>query len=229
MPLSPLQVVHVTYTVTAQDIINGYISVPCVWPAPFSDTDYTYAWDVEDLDPLIDLSYAHGDTHDITIEGITPVVFLAAATPYIQGQADIVDSTAPTTPIAITAPRTSMYQVTLYYGPARSDAADAGKSWSPTITWEDPAGNMLQASSSGPTIVLGDAEGGLAPSFGVDYMQSYSLPFFVMAGTPLTVTGAYTGGSFPMNISIRVVEMPSNNTITQPGDQFTIHAMALHN
>jgi len=50
----------------------------------------------------------------------------------------------------------------------------------------------------------------------------------VNANTPITVTGHYSGTAFPMNISIRVVQMPNNSTTVEPGDQFVINAIAIH-
>ena len=119
-----------------------------------------------------------------------------AALPLIQGKVDSVNSTNDLAPITLTAPLTTLYQVTFYYGPA--DNSGSG-TWTPTVTWEDPNGNML--TMTGP--YLGPATAG-----DVNNYQSYSIPFFVNGGTPITVTGAYSGVAFPMNVSIRVVQMP---------------------
>ncbi len=216
MPVSPVQIKHQQYVLTAQDIVNGYVSVPIVWDVPFADTDYSMVFGVHDLDLLVDLSFAVGDAHNKTFEGLDAIVYVAAAIPLIQGQVDLIDSTSTLAPITLTAPITTLYQVTFYYGPANNSGSGT---WTPTVTWEDPNGNML--TMTGP--YLGPATAG-----DVNNYQSYSIPYFVMANTPIAVTGAYSGAAFPMNISIRVVQMPNNTVIAQPGDTFIVDAVAIH-
>jgi hypothetical protein len=208
---------RVRYTLTATDVINGYAIVPIVWRSPFYDTNYSATYGINDLDPLIDLSFEVGDMHNFTPEGLDAVVYLTAAIPILQGQIDEVNTTSPTSPIILSAPITTLYQVTFYYGPA--DDTGTG-TWTPTVTWQDPAGNHL--TMTGP--YLGPATAG-----DVNNYQSYSIPYFVKGGTPITVTGAYSGAPFPMNVSIRVVQMPNNQTIAQVGDKFEVLAMAVHN
>ena len=215
MPLSPVQIKHQQHVLTAQDIVNGYVAVPIVWDIPFSDTDYSTVFGIHDLDPLIDLSFAVGDVHNKTFEGLEAIVYIAAATPLIQGQEDVIAGEV-VSPIVLQAPVTTLYQVTFYYGP--SDATGAG-TWSPSVSWQDPAGNNL---------ILAYPYLGPATAGNVENYQSYSIPFFVKGGTPITVTGTYSGAAFPLNLSIRVVQMPNNAVIAQPGDTFVVDAVALH-
>ena len=205
------------HTLTQDDITNSFAIVHINWPSPFYDTNYTPTFSVEDLDSVIDLSFEVGDIHNLAPDGFDAIVYMtAAAIPILQGQVDLVDSTSTLAPITLTAPITTLYQVTFYYGPA--DNSGSG-TWTPTVTWEDPNGNML--TMTGP--YLGPATAG-----DVNNYQSYSIPYFVEANTPITVTGAYSGVAFPMNISIRVVQMPNNTTVPQVGQSFIVHAMASH-
>lgn len=221
------------YTLVAQDITNGWAKVHVNWPSPFFDTNYTPTFSVEDLDSVVDLSFVVGDIHNLAPDGLDAIVYMQGSLPLIQGQVDLVNSTNTLAPITRTAPLTTMYQVTLYYGPARTSALDEGISWSPTVTWTDPTGNNLTASITSPTITLGPAVGGNTDSHGVNYLQDFNLPLFVKGGTTVSVTGAYSGSgpggtTMPMNISIRLVQMPNNATTPLVGDQFVIHAMASH-
>ncbi len=205
-----------TYTITSTDVLNGFVPVPITWDVPFADTNYTVLFSIHDLDDTVDLSVGELDVHNVTATGCTPVVFVAAATPLVQAQVDLVASTATLTPLTLTAPITTLYQVTFYYGPA--DTTGSG-TWTPTVAWEDPAGNMLTMTYP----YLGPATAG-----DVNNYQSYSVPYFVMAGETIAVTGAYSDAAFPMNISIRVVQMPNNNITVKAGDQFIINAIAVH-
>jgi hypothetical protein len=204
------------YTLTAQDIVNGWATVHMTWPSPFYDTNYTPTFCVEDLSSPIDLSFEVGDIHNMTPAGLDAIVYLTAAIPILQGQTDLVNTTNSLAPITLTAPITTLYQVTFYYGPA---TASGSGTWTPAVSWTDPSGNVLVM--TGP--YLGSATAG-----SVENYQSYSIPYFAKAGTPITVTGAYSGAAFPMNVSIRVVQMPNSNTIPVAGEQFVVHAMASH-
>jgi len=117
--------------------------------------------------------------------------------PVVENSQDLVSSIAPTTLLVFTLPKTTLYQVTFYYGPA--DHTGAG-TWSPTASWTDPSGNNLSLASP----YLGPATAG-----DPNNLQSYSIPFFCKGGTQISVSGAYSGTPFPMNISIRTVAMPS--------------------
>ena len=190
--------------------------MPVTWGPPFTDTNYTVAFSINDLDSTIDLSVGALNVRDKTAAGLTAVAFIAAAVPLVQGQVDLVDSTSGLTPLSLTALITTLYQVTFYYGPA----TDSGSgTWIPSVTWTDPNNNDLTLTYP----YLGAATAG-----DVENYQSYSIPFFVLADTPIVVTGAYSGTAFPMNISIRVVQMPNNAVLVEPGDQFIVNAIAVH-
>ena len=203
------------YTLTQEDIINGWAKVHISWPSPFNDTNYTPTWAVEDLSGTIDLSFEVGDIHNMSGSGFDAVVYLTAAIPLVQGQESVVAGTV-TSPVVLQTVETTLYQVTFYYGP--SGATGSG-TWTPTATWEDPSGNNLSLGSP----FLGPATAG-----DPNNLQSYSIPFFVLGGTPITISGAYSGAPFPLNLAIRVVQMPNNATIPQVGDPFVVHAMASH-
>ena len=130
----------------------------------------------------------------------------AGGGPIIQASDTQLNSIAPTT-VSFELPITTMYQATLYYGPSGTSGTNE-ETWVPTITWTDPTGNQLVAGPNGPTIVLGDAVAGSPPDGGPNFMQSYSIPFLCLGGTPIVITGEYTGTPFPMNIAIRIVAMP---------------------
>ena len=216
MPLSPIQNQQVKYIVTQTDINNGWAAVPIVWSEPFSDADYTCAYGIYDLDGTIDVSFICGDQHNKTFEGWDAIVYMGSAIPLIQGQEDVVNQEV-VNPIVFTASAQTLYQVTFYYGP--SGATGSG-TWSPVVTWQDPSGNNLTLAYP----YLGPATAG-----DVNNYQSYSIPFFVKAGTSITVTGTYSGSPFPLNVALRVVQMPNNATVPSVGDQFIVNAMAAHN
>jgi hypothetical protein len=216
MPLSPVQLSQKTHALTADDITKGYVIVPIVWPEPFTDTDYSVVLGIHDLDDPPNLSFTTGDVHDLTPEGCNALAYVSAAVPLIQGEQDLVGVNY-TTPISVTVPITTLYQVTFYYGP--SGVSGAG-TWSPTVQWQDPSGNNQTLAYP----FLGPATAG-----DVTNLQSYSIPFFVKANTPIVVSGTYSGASFPLNLSVRVVRMPNNSTIAQPGDVFMLHALGIHN
>ena len=110
---------------------------------------------------------------------------LVGPIPVIQTSEDLI-ATLTTGTITATQALTTLYQVTFYYGP--SDATGAG-TWSPSVSWQDPAGNNL---------ILAYPYLGPATAGNVENYQSYSIPFFVKGGTPITVTGTYSGGGIPV-------------------------------
>ena len=107
------------HTLTQDDITNSFAIVHINWPSPFYDTNYTPTFSVEDLASVVDLSFEVGDIHNLAPDGFDAIVYMtAAAIPILQGQVDLVDSTSTLAPITLTAPITTLYQVTFYYGPA---------------------------------------------------------------------------------------------------------------
>lgn len=125
----------------------------------------------------------------------TPTPQISGAIPIVSASDSQIVSTAPTV-LSSMLPATTLYQLTFYYGP--SDTTGSG-SWSPTVDYTDPAGNTLNLAPP----YLGPATAGDVTNF-----QSYSIPFFCKGGTAITITGAYTGTPFPMNIALRIVAMP---------------------
>lgn len=205
------------YVLTQTDINNGYASVPILWDVPFNDTNYNLVWEIIDTsfsNPSLD--FAHGDSHSLTGAGFTAVVDISASVPLVESYVDLVNSTSTLTPLTQTANETSLYQVTFYYGPA---TASGSGTWTPTVTWTDPNGNNLTMTYP----YLGQATAG-----DVENYQSYSIPYFVKANTAIAVTGMYSGAAFPMNISIRVVKMPTNTDASIAGDKVSVYAMASH-
>jgi hypothetical protein len=227
-PAPTLQIQKNSYAITQADITAGFCIVPVAWPEDFADNDYNIAWSVSDTSAIPPAPrFAVGEIYSQTPAGYTAIVEFPVAVAIVQAQDDQVNSILPTPLLSLTAALDTMYQVTMYYGPARTDAADNGKSWGPQITWTDPAGNNLTANGSSPTIILGPAQGGALPN-GVNYMQAFNIPFFVKGGTSITVTGSYTGGTFPMNVSIRVVQMPNNALLPVAGTVITVESIAVH-
>jgi hypothetical protein len=119
---------------------------------------------------------------------------LVGPIPIIQVSDDQVNSILPTM-ITETLALQTLYQVTFYYGPSGTTGSGT---WTPVLTWTDPPGNSLNLNG-----YLGAATAG-----SVDNFQSYSLPCFCKAGTPISIVGNYSGTPFPMNISLRIVAMP---------------------
>ncbi len=222
------QVLQVPYSITSADITNGFASIPVAWPIIWPDNNYALTSGISSL-LNVNKDFVVGVAHSITGSGFTLVVRLADAIPLIQGQSDLVASTNATNLISLTTALTALYQVTLYYGPSRTSALDTGKTWTPTIAWTDPSGNVLTASGTSPTVMLGPASGGNTGSYGVNWLQAYSIPMFVLGGTTIFVTGTYVGGAFPVNVSMRIVEMPNNSTIYTPGDTLIVNAVSIHN
>jgi hypothetical protein len=119
---------------------------------------------------------------------------LVGPIPIVQVSDTQINSIAPTI-ITDNLPATTLYQVTFYYGP--SDISGSG-TWTPTLEWTDPTGNLLNLNS-----ILGPATAG-----DPNNNQSFSIPVLVKGGTNVTVTGVYSGTPFPMNIALRLVAMP---------------------
>jgi hypothetical protein len=209
-----------TYAITQDDILNGYFGVDMLWDSPFNDTNYNIAWSINDVGQnYLSLDYSTGDIHFKRRDGFIAVVTLPASAPLIQGQYDVVAGIVPSGDlISVTVPLRTLYQVTFYYGPS-DNTGNSGETWYPTMSWVDPAGNALELTNP----YLGVATGG-----NVNNYQSYSIPFYAEANTPITLTGTYTGGSFPMNIAVRIVQMSNNIVIPAVGATVTIEAMASH-
>jgi hypothetical protein len=210
-----IQTARVPYTITAADIALGFAFVTMPFPFIYPDTNYTAALAVSSEPQPAGSDFAPGCIYNRTPAGFSAVLNMTAAIPLVQGQVDLVNSTATLNPISLTVPLTTMYQVTFYYGPA--DNTGAG-TWTPLVSWQDPTGNNLNSST-----YFGAATAGSTGNF-----QSFSTPFYVKAGTPLVVTGSYSGAAFPMNVSIRVVQMPNNQTVYQPGQTVYMNVIAIH-
>jgi hypothetical protein len=204
------------YVITQSDIDNGFAGIPMLWDSPFNDTNYNIAWSIHDTGQnFLSLDYAVGDVHFKTPAGFIAVITLPASAPFLQAQETITASTA-VAPIVLMLPETATYTVSLYYGP--SDATGTG-TWSPVITWTDPAGN--DQSLAYP--YLGPATAGSVANF-----QNYSLPFYVKGGTNLVITGTYSAAPFPLNASISAVQTPVVSELPLPGLTIEIEAMASH-
>jgi len=214
---SNVRIARVTHTITEQDILNGFIPVPVVWPAPFEDTKYTAVFSINDLDETVDLSVGELDMHDKTASGITCVALLAAAYPLVQAQLDALDVATPQT-VNLASPIASLYTLSVYWtGHGNGTSGDNEKL---TLTFTDASGIGQQ------TVELGDLAGN-ATGTGTSYAITF--PLYTMANTPITVATTLTAGSpFNYDLSVRIVQMPNNNVTIQPGDQFTINAIAIH-
>ncbi len=213
-----------SYLLTAQDIVNGFAVVPVSWRSPFYDTNYSLVYGVHDLDNIVDLSFEVGDIHDKTPHGFNAIVYLTASLPLIQGQLDKVNTSVAQS-LTLTSATQTMYQLTIFYQ-SLGTAASPGELLYPLVTFTDVQGH-INTDFTNP--YLGPVDGQTADN-NHGLIQNYSIPFLVEAGQPITVAmvfgGAYT---FPYNVSMRLVRMPNNTVSLQPGDQFVVEAVAVHN
>ena len=221
MPLAPVQTAHVMHTLTATDITNGFVVVSVVWDVPFSDTDYEVAFGVNDLDPVIDLSFAAGDTHNKTFEGLDAIVYISAAIPLIQGQLDVSNVNTPQS-LSFVAPVSTLYEISGYLA-SRGDGAGSD-SVGINFTWTDGRGLGTQGGQL--ENVVGNVTTAFQYPAGID---QFTLPVFAKAGTTVTVFTTQAGNPFHYDFSARVVQMPNNATIAQPGDQFIVNVIGIHN
>jgi hypothetical protein len=211
------QAARVMYTITATDILNGFIPVPVVWPTPFADTNYTAVFAVNDLDATVDLSIGVLDMHNKTASGVTCVALLAAAYPLVQGQLDALDVTT-AQDVTLVAPISTLFQVTVYA--ASHGGGSSGDIFHVYIEYTDASGIGQQTYDLGA--LTGNATGYVEDLPGTS-------PIYAVQGTTIRVYSALTAGSpFAYDMSVRIVQMPSNSVVIEPGDQFVINAIAIH-
>ena len=213
-----IQTSRTLYTITSADVLNGFIPVPITWPTPFQDANYTTLFSIHDLDATIDLSIGELDIHNVTATGCTPVVFVAAAAPLVQGQFDDLNTNA-AQDFTFTPLISTLYMITIYLN-SRNDGT-IGQTIQSSITYTDASGSPKTLASGWLGTINGDSAGNLQP---------YNFPLYCEANTPIEITTTYGGGGTPFHydLSIRIVQMPTNAIIPVPGDQFIINAIAVH-
>lgn len=68
-----IKTARVTYVWTVDDQTNGFGVAPFLFATPFSDTNYTIVYSINDLGAAPDLNYYAGDIHSKTAAGATLV------------------------------------------------------------------------------------------------------------------------------------------------------------
>lgn len=92
-----IQTVRVSYLMTTQDIANGYAVVPITFPKPFTDTNYTVVFGINDLDPApagSNLDYYVGDIHQKTTTGFNAVIMCYSPAYGTPGDIEIINAIA---------------------------------------------------------------------------------------------------------------------------------------
>ncbi len=85
-----IQTARVTYTWTAQNVIDGFATVPILFPTPFLDTAYTLVWSPDDMDDVVGLDYYNGDIHAKAPSGFNAIVYAYSPGPDYSHAGDVV-------------------------------------------------------------------------------------------------------------------------------------------
>ena len=168
-----------TYTVTADDILNGFAIVSITWDIPFADTDYTVVFSVHDLDSTVDLSVGSLDAHAITAAGCDCVAFIAAAVPVVTASLTALNvntnqSVSTTTLVA------GLYDIRAYLN-SRGNGS-SGQLVQLNYTYTDATG---QAAS------YGNYAGSINGGSGGGNWQNYDFPIYAEADTVITVAAVF--------------------------------------
>lgn len=211
------QAVRASYSLTADDILAGFATVPIVWPVPFADTNYTCDFGVNNLDDLDGIGFAPGDIRAKTASGFNAVVNIIAAVPLIQSQLNALDvSTAQSASLAV--PLSTMYMVTYYLAGHGTGSSDS--SWNVEFTYTDATGLGQQTVSLGG--IQGDQSGLLNDI-------PFTYPIFAVQGSTITLaTTLASGSAFAYDFSVRIVQMPNNAVTPNTGDQIIVNAIGVH-
>jgi len=213
---SNVRTARVQYSITAADIINGWAKVHITWPTPFADANYTCDFGINDLDSVIDLSFAEGDIHNKTAAGFDAIAYLQGAILFIQGQLDALDTSSPQS-LSFIAPVSTLYTITTYMaghgGGANTDI------WDQQITYTDATGLGQQTASL-------DTIAGNETGFNYDSVGTFAI--WAVAGSTIRVFTTLTNNAFPYDMSVRIVQMPNNSLIPVMGDTYIINAIAIH-
>ena len=207
-----------TYTLTVQDVTNGFFAVPILWDTPFNDTNYICSWSIlDEYFPVPTLDFGQGDIHYKRGDGFIAVVTIPGAAPIVQGQWDDFDEDASIV-LSFQPLQSTMYAVSIYLNPkvGENSANFAGDAMQVNISWQgEPPDGVLTFS---PTDTIITAQGNSA---------SNTSPFYAAAGgAPITLTTEFTtysiAGSVPTSTwfvtgSFSGTPWVSGTTITQVG------------
>jgi len=209
-----------SHTITTQDALQGFCSVPVSWISSFFDTNYNLVWSIEDTSinsPSLNLS--QGDTYNISPTGFEALIVLTNIPIVLATQVEI--NTSSPQSLSFSVPYTTTYQITLYYQSLAT--GNGSESLSPTITWVDPQGNIQSLAYPYIGPIVNDISDPNAAT-----LQSYSIPFLAKANSTISVSFAFGGSyAFAYNQSISIVAMPVTPA-SQIGNTFIVHAMASH-
>lgn len=217
------QTVRTSYTVTAADIINGFIVIPISFPSAFADVRYTPLFGIYDEDAQINLSYIPGDIHTKTVNGFTAVAYIAAQPVLQQTALDALNVNTNQT-LSATSPIGTLYSVAIYADSRGDGGGSAGQDMlTITLNWIDPSGytprNLVVSSSEVDGSILGSA-------------AQITKSILAVAGSTISVTTTFTGSrghTFHFDLSVRLLRTP---TTTPPeataGDVFEVQAIAVH-
>jgi hypothetical protein len=112
--------------------------------------------------------------------------------PIIQATAQVVNSLTPTT-LSITAPKTTLYAVSIYM--KALGTGGAGTTYTKTLTY-------TAADGSGAQYIT------LALPLDSSNVVMETYPILALAGTPVSTTGVFSGAPAPYTLSERIVQMP---------------------
>lgn len=214
-----LQYTRVPYTLTANDVLKGYCTIPVVWSKPWKDTAYAVLFGIESPVVVGVADFAVGAVHNKTIAGCDAVVNLTPAILLVDGELDCVNTNAAQT-LAFPVPAATTLQNFLYnctfYMQCLGDGG-ASDTMDLQIIWIDPQGNTQTEQY---TMLTGNALS----------VAQFSFPVFAKVGTTVTINTVWTGtgGHFHYNMALRIVNMPQNSIAYNVGDKMTLDAMSLH-
>jgi hypothetical protein len=176
-----------TYTLTVQDVANGFFAVPILWDTPFNDTNYICSWSVlDEYFPAPSLDFGQGDIHYKRGDGFIAVVTIPGAAPIVQGQWDDFDEDTPIT-LTFQPLVSTLYQISIYLHAKTGENSGNNPldALGSTISFQAETGEFL--SVAGPTITALQA----SPSSATEPIYSTT------GGNPITITTAFLTSSIP--------------------------------
>jgi hypothetical protein len=215
------QNVQAEYTLTSTDIVNGYALVPITWPTAWTGA-FSQTFSVVDQNVSINRAYSVGAAVNVTNTGFDAMVLLSAPVIFTQGQLDALDVTAPQS-LVVTAPLGTLYMITIYI--ASHNTGSGTQAVQTYITYTDATG-------IGPQTFGFPVLGQILGTDGPLNSQNFTFPLYCIVGTPISITTAFVeagtntpiGTTFAYDFSARVVQMPNNSIVSQPGNRLLVNA-----
>jgi hypothetical protein len=212
---------QVLYALTSTDILNGYALVPITWPVPWT-TSFTQSFSVLDENVMINRAYAVGAAFNVTNSGFDAMVLLSSPVIILQGQLDALDATTAQT-LDFTVLIGTLYMITIYIA-SHNTGLDT-QAVQTYITYTDATG-------LGPQTFGFSVLGQILGTDGALNSQNFTFPLYCVASSTIQISTAFVeagtnnpiGTTFAYDFSARIVQMPNNSIISQPGNQFLITA-----